>query len=452
MRTVHAMKRDGGVQSMVDKYEGEVDRRREAATRKKGGEGGEDIERVSRTACEEGSRRHEHEIGREGTVELTISRTSTCSNQAEIPGAYDQMLDEEIRVVGGRRKSIIEARNAEVRRKGDGGAMGTPDVGQRERMEEIEGMKRYREGDGVGSEKRHTALRPYSPRSMNPVRIATRTRTAGAEVCGVLRTEALLDVDRAYSRMASKSCSRWARSVAVRAVTWRITSSWSGVRVDIGGGLVYPPAPELERPKDAGTGAVRCCAADVDAAGVTGTEAGAGTPAARRTAAVAILHRHPKPAAYAPAADDAPLLYSFLCPYSAAGAGPVYATAASFAAASSRCARHRSSSLAVAFCTAVWSAWETLRGGLLLLLRTSDKLASVRNESTRGAKERGWGPAGGGGDEGRPIGEGEGCAKEGSALRWDYRRDAEQGRWTKRTGRRPPELALSLKTPLPLAR
>jgi hypothetical protein len=49
---------------MVDKYEGEVDRRREAATREKGGEGGEDIECGSRTACEGGSGRHEHEIGR----------------------------------------------------------------------------------------------------------------------------------------------------------------------------------------------------------------------------------------------------------------------------------------------------------------------------------------------------------------------------------------------------
>jgi hypothetical protein len=41
-------------------------------------------------------------------------------------------------------------------------------------------------------------------------------------------------------------------------------------------------------------------------------------------------------------------------------------------------------------------------------------------------RKRGGEPAGEGGDEGRIIGEGKVCAKEGSALRWDYRRDEEQ--------------------------
>ncbi|KAF8142884.1 hypothetical protein K438DRAFT_1784241 [Mycena galopus ATCC 62051] len=55
-----------------------------------------------------------HPSRRNSAVELTISRTSTCRNQAEVPEAHDQMPDEKIRVEvvdgGGRAESEERAR------------------------------------------------------------------------------------------------------------------------------------------------------------------------------------------------------------------------------------------------------------------------------------------------------------------------------------------------------
>jgi hypothetical protein len=109
-----------------------------------------------------------------------------------------------------------------------------------------------------------------------------------------------------------------------------------------------------------------------------------------RTRMIAIL-RFPEPAAYAPAADDALLLCSLLLPpYSAPGAGTVYPTprwrpsrppppvcAPSFELVGRRFLRG-----------SVERLGGLARGGLLLLLRTSDTLMNVGNESTRGAKEK----------------------------------------------------------------